>query len=89
MHWTLVLCFGLFISPIHYPSTVNAIEMSVDEPLTPELSFMSGNEDSNENIANQKNEGERSIDDFLGPEDRFPFLPDNHRDSGTGKFNSF
>ena len=30
-----------------------------------------------------------SIDDLLGPKDNFPFLPDNHRDSGTGKFNAF
>ena len=30
-----------------------------------------------------------SIDDLLGPKDNFPFLPDNHRDSGTGKFSMF
>ena len=37
----------------------------------------------------QTNEQEFSIDELLGPKDNFPFLPDNHRDSGTGKFNSF
>ena len=29
------------------------------------------------------------IDNLLGPKDNFPFLPDNHRDSGTGKFAAF
>ena len=28
-----------------------------------------------------KNQDEKNIDQLLGPEDNFPFLPDNHRDS--------
>ena len=37
----------------------------------------------NEEVKSTKSERE------LVEEERFPFLPDNHRDSGTGKFMSF
>ena len=41
-------------------------------------------------LKDKQNSHERlSIDKLLGPEDNFPFLPDNHRDSGTGKFSAF
>ncbi len=43
----------------------------------------------NEQIESHKNKDTNSIEDLLGPKDNFPFLPDNHRDSGTGKFNAF
>ncbi len=36
-----------------------------------------------------KPKNHNEIDDLLGPRDTFPFLPDNHRDSGTGKFSRF
>ncbi len=45
--------------------------------------------ENDQQIEGYKHKGELSIDDLLGPKDNFPFLPDNHRDSGTGKFNSF
>ncbi len=48
----------------------------------------SSNLDSKENDLSMQNnqiKEEREIDDLLGPKDNFPFLPDNHRDSGTGK----
>ncbi len=38
---------------------------------------------------NEKDTSEKSFDEIFGANDIFPFLPDNHRDSGTGKFNSF
>ncbi len=37
----------------------------------------------------QSQKQEQSIDELLGPKDIYPFLPDNHRDSGTGKFAAF
>ena len=37
----------------------------------------------------QAQKQEKSIDELLGPKDIYPFLPDNHRDSGTGKFAAF
>ncbi|WP_320664607.1 hypothetical protein [Prochlorococcus sp. MIT 1223] len=30
-----------------------------------------------------KNTKEKNLDEILGPEDNFPFLPDNHRDSSN------
>ena len=52
---------------------------------------------SNKEKITEKNLVEESqskiIDELLGPEDNFPFLPDNHRDGGNpikriGKINS-
>ncbi len=44
--------------------------------------------DNKEGI-NRNSERQESINELLGPKDNFPFLPDNHRDSGTGKFRAF
>ena len=43
----------------------------------------------NQQLDRQKSKSEMSIEELLGPKDNFPFLPDNHRDSGTGKFARF
>lgn len=44
---------------------------------------------SDEQRTTERLKKKENIDELLGPEINFPFLPDNHRDSGTGKFNSF
>ncbi len=83
----LVFCLGtlLFLLPLHNPS--NAKEISINDLLLPQVP-MSDNVKDNQKFA-QKSIEETNIDDILGPKDIYPFLPDNHRDSGTGKFNSF
>ena len=58
---------------------------SVSDLLEPILDDKS---DYNQETINKVKQ-ERNIDEILGPKDIFPFLPGNHRDSGTGKFNSF
>ncbi len=47
------------------------------------------NKESNQKVESQRVREQVNIDELLGPKDIYPFLPDNHRDSGTGKFNSF
>ena len=62
--------------------------MGIDDLLSPEVHY--GNDNMEENMLSvQKPKEEGNIEDILGPKDIFPFLPDNHRDSGTGKFNAF
>ena len=39
--------------------------------------------DDNEQIAAEKTKKEIELERLLGPEDNFPFLPDNHRDSSN------
>ncbi len=72
-----ILFLSLTLSLISFVSSVNALLPSVRENM------------DNQKIENEKDRDQSSIDDLLGPKDKFPFLPDNHRDSGTGKFNSF
>ncbi len=67
-------CLGLVLSLAFYVNTVCAVEPTL------------GSKESNQQTENQKHKEEIGIDDLLGPEDHFPFLPDNHRDAGTGKF---
>ena len=63
-------------------------EIGIDDPLSSEAPY--GNDKSGKkNTLAQAPKEEGNIDDILGPNDIFPFLPDNHRDSGTGKFNSY
>ena len=49
------------------------------------ISPKSGNKEKPK-VQTKKLRTELTLDELLGPEDKFPFLPDNHRDSGTGKF---
>ena len=62
--------------------------MGVEDLLNPEAPYTNEKTEGNKPLA-QKPPLERNSDEILGPKDIFPFLPDNHRDSGTGKFNSF
>ena len=68
--------------------TVNADTMSVEDLLDPQLPSMTEKSEERYQIV-EKPKNQFDIDESLGPQDIFPFLPDNHRDSGTGKFNSF
>ena len=88
----VAFCLGLLFSFLFFPITVNADQMSIQDLLSPELAPMNGNIEGNQSLIPKKLQERKDgmeIDDLLGPEDNFPFLPDNHRDSGTGKFNSF
>ena len=79
---------GLLLIIIPLSTIVDKGEMSIDDLLTPEP--LSINKTGNgTNQFTQRSMEQNNIDDLLGPKDNFPFLPDNHRDSGTGKFNSF
>ena len=57
---------------------------TVNEKVTPMT-----DKENNQRIESQKGRDQVNIEELLGPKDIYPFLPDNHRDSGTGKFNSF
>ena len=78
---------GLALALIPFVRTASAEEMSIEDLLIPEVSSMKDKIENQQNLAQVPKE-EINIDDLLGPAD-FPFLPDNHRDSGTGKFNRF
>ncbi len=71
-----------------FGSNPNPQGISVDDLLIPETSSPNDISRDDQPLF-QNSQGAKNVDDLLGPEDNFPFLPDNHRDSGTGKFNSF
>ena len=85
----LALFLGTSLLLFSFAGIVNARGTSVDNFLLSEENAVTGKTDENQKIYNQKSKEEINIEDLLGPKDIFPFLPDNHRDSGTGKFNSF
>ena len=66
----------------------NELETSVEDLLIPEISSVQMSLGENDQTSEMPKDG-INIDELLGPVDNFPFLSDNHRDSGTGKFNSF
>ncbi len=81
-------CLSLFLALLVSVNTVNAGKISVDDLLNPGSSLKNDKTEGNQQLAGIPKK-DMNIDDLLGPKDNFPFLPDNHRDSGTGKFNSF
>ena len=89
MRRLLSFCLGLALSLIPFSSPAKAEEMSIDDLLTPDLLSMNDKVEIKEKLARDPMQKVPMWDDLLGPEDNFPFLPDNHRDSGTGKFNAF
>ena len=88
MHYIIFLSLGLISIFLSFTSLVNASMVNIDDLLTPELPQGNSQLKSTENQAQLEND-KKKIEDILGEKDIFPFLPDNHRDSGTGKFNSF
>ena len=90
MKYLIGVCLILFL--LILPNPINAIntQMNVDDLLSPEAPSITEHEQLDEGKEyTNKIYGEENIDDLLGPKDVFPFLPDNHRDSGTGKFNTY
>ncbi len=86
MYHFLSIFFGFFLVFIPYTKPTHAEVVSIDDLLLPEIAY----EKSEDNVEITQRDFEREdIAELLGPKDVFPFLPDNHRDSGTGKFNSF
>ncbi len=84
----VVLLFAFFLVLLPLISSAECQAMSIDDLLNPEFpNYDDKIEESLPIVQEPNNEG--NIDQLLGPKDMFPFLPDNHRDSGTGKFNSF
>ena len=84
----LGLILALFLLSLSKGSAANAERMTIDDLLIPEVPSMRYKTKITQQL-DQKPKVEMDPDDLLGPKDIFPFLPDNHRDSGTGKFNSF
>ena len=83
---TIFLVVFLIILPIS--NTTKAEEVSISDLLIPEIPSINTQLEK-EQESNYGIKEERNLDQLLGPKDIFPFLPDNHRDSGTGKFNAF
>ena len=83
-----VFGFGLGLILLTFVSPANSEELSIDDLLIPDVPFINDNAEVNEELDQKPMQKVPKWDDLLGPEDNFPFLPDNHRDSGTGKFNS-
>ena len=81
-------CLGLFLILLPSTSRTDAKDMGIDDLLLPEFPSMNDRIGGNQPLVQKPNK-EKNSDELLGPKDVFPFLPDNHRDSGTGKFNSF
>ena len=82
-------CFTFVLSLLLFSSAAMAEVASIDDllnPVGPSLKNVAG---INKELVQKSQQKIPMWDDLLGPEDNFPFLPDNHRDSGTGKFNAF
>ncbi len=89
MRRILAFCFGVLFILMQCPSSAYSAEISIDDLLIPEGSSIIEGRVGDQKTAIQNDGGSLRIDDLLGPEDNFPFRTDNHRDSGTGKFNAF
>jgi len=88
MHHLISFCLGVLLVLMPFSNTATAEKINTNDLLIPEILSENDKTVSNQQLAH-KPKKEKAIDDLLGPKDIFPFLADNHRDSGTGKFNSF
>ena len=88
MHSLISLFISLFLVLQSFSGRTYAEEISISDLLIPEVPSMSSQAEKLQKLE-QGSKDERNLDELLGPKDIFPFLPDNHRDSGTGKFNPF
>ncbi len=88
MQFLIAFCFSLLLLLLPVTNSAIAADTSIDDLLIPEDSSVNANIEVGQQLEEGPSE-ESNIDELLGPKDNFPFLPDNHRDSGTGKFNSF
>ena len=88
IHNLSCLFIGLFLVLQFMAIRTNAEEIDISDLLIPEPSSINNEAKINQH-PNQETKEESNLDELLGPIEIFPFLPDNHRDSGTGKFNAF
>ena len=88
MQLLLASFLSLFLTLSTYAWPAISIDINTDDLLSPDSPKMAY-EPKGDKELEQSSKGKENIDEILGPKDIFPFLPDNHRDSGTGKFNSF
>ncbi len=82
------LIFSFLLPLILLVNAVCADEIPLEDLLVPEMPA-AGLPDSGHQLSQDIQSETQDIDALLGPKEIFPFLPDNHRDSGTGKFNAF
>ena len=83
-----LICFFCVYIFFCFNLALRADETNINDLLNP------GMEASELNMRNdirikESHKKQLNIDEILGPPDNFPFLPDNHRDAGTGKFNKY
>ena len=78
-----------FLVILGFSNIAIAEDIPKDLLIHPEITYMNDQAETNQRIDNEETMSSKDIDELLGPDINFPFLPDNHRDSGTGKFNSF
>ncbi len=85
-----ILAISLFLFILLFPlgNMTTAVEINNGQPVSSKRLAMQDITVEDQRLS-KGFKGQSIIDDLLGPEDHFPFLPDNHRDSGTGKFNWF
>ncbi len=83
-----LICFCCIYIFICISGTLSADEINIDDLLNPEIQSRVLNMKNDISIK-ETNRKKLNIDEMLGPPDNFPFLPDNHRDAGTGKFNKY
>ena len=82
------VCLSLVLTLAPFSIKADVKGVSIDDLLHPEVSSMKNKIEDKQKLSQERMK-EKNLDELLGPKDIFPFLPDNHRDSGTGKFNSF
>ena len=78
----------LFLALPDYPFSVELQDKGIDDLLLPDFPSKNRKLENSDQLA-QKSKERDIMEDLIGPKEVFPFLPDNHRDSGTGKFNAF
>tara|TARA_B100000700_G_C14441777_1_gene577437 strand:- start:4 stop:282 length:279 start_codon:yes stop_codon:yes gene_type:complete len=85
------ICLGFFLGNlvINDIAPAHAKEINIDDLLNPQPTTLQNDQNQLSKSLDQGANKKLTIDDLLGPKDNFPFLPDNHRDSGTGKYNAF
>ncbi len=89
MHFFLAVYFCVAFILLASNGTAMSESINIDDLLIPEVKTSTSNIGKLNNTLFDKDNQEIDIDEILGPPDNFPFLPDNHRDAGTGKFNSY
>ncbi len=88
MRLLIAFLFCFLFSTLFISRTVNPEEVGIDDLLIPQRNLQN-NKDKDTTIENQKINEQIIIDELLGPPDIFPFLPENHKNSGIKKLKYF